>query len=383
MSKLVIASCQRRSTRTPSDRQLTTVGRCNVSYSRADQSPTCYEGDSEDGIKGQGGDYEQSENSTSLSHPAVDSASSILQQPTRQLHMSMNLPHTNRQLRGCNWGDGEKVTLLVDSKRFTISPNLLAKYPNTMLGRMFTSVLDLKANECGEYEVAKGVSALMFRAILDYYKTGIITIPGSESIQEMKEACDYFLIPFNEKTIRTNNLSAFLNEMSNDGAKDQFTSYLINDIIPVMVHCARKGERECQIVILMEDDIIDWDDDDPPSLGEERIQRVVNNDLYHFFKYFENRDIAKDILRDKGLKKIRIGIEGYPTTKEKVRVRQSTGRTEVVYNYVQRPFLRISWEKEEAKSRHVDFTTVKVKTDIAPDAEAATLLSGPEDNFDY
>jgi hypothetical protein len=24
-----------------------------------------------------------------------------------------------------------------------------------------------------------------------------------------------------------------------------------------------------------------------------------------------------------------------------------------------------------------------VKTDIAPDAEAATLLSGPEDNFDY
>lgn len=37
---------------------------------------------------------------------------------------------------------------------------------------------------------------------------------------------------------------------------------------------------------------------------------VVNNDLYHFFKYFENRDIAKDLLRDKGLKKIRIGIEG-------------------------------------------------------------------------
>ena len=55
----------------------------------------------------------------------------------------------------------------------------------------------------------------------------------------------------------------------------------------------------------------------------------------------------------------------------------------VVYNYVQRPFLRVSWEKEEAKSRHVDFTTVKVKTDIAPDAEAATLLSGPEDNFEY
>ncbi len=37
---------------------------------------------------------------------------------------------------------------------------------------------------------------------------------------------------------------------------------------------------------------------------------VVNSEIYHFFKYFENRDITKDVLRDKGLKKIRIGIEG-------------------------------------------------------------------------
>ena len=37
---------------------------------------------------------------------------------------------------------------------------------------------------------------------------------------------------------------------------------------------------------------------------------VVNNDLCRYFKYFENRDIAKEILRDRGLKKIRMGIEG-------------------------------------------------------------------------
>ena len=37
---------------------------------------------------------------------------------------------------------------------------------------------------------------------------------------------------------------------------------------------------------------------------------VTNSELCRFFKYFENRDIAKDALRDKGLKKIRIGIEG-------------------------------------------------------------------------
>ena len=60
---------------------------------------------------------------------------------------------------------------------------------------------------------------------------------------------------------------------------------------------------------------------------------VTSTDLQRFFKYFENRDIAKDVLREKGLKKIRIGIEGYPTTKEKVRVRHTTGRTEGTYMY--------------------------------------------------
>ena len=37
---------------------------------------------------------------------------------------------------------------------------------------------------------------------------------------------------------------------------------------------------------------------------------VHSNELCRFFKYFENRDIAKDVLREKGLKKIRIGVEG-------------------------------------------------------------------------
>lgn len=137
--------------------------------------------------------------------------------------------------------------------------------------------------------------------------------------------------------------------------------------------------------------------------------------MYRFFKYIENRDVAKQVLKERGLKKIRLGIEGYPTYKEKIKKRpggslfpatlfvlsrkaiahnlltsvfklhmQSKnngnfvllrdrilihtiqfllcfifqfpgGRAEVIYNYVQRPFIRMSWEKEEAKSRHVDF----------------------------
>ena len=31
----------------------------------------------------------------------------------------------------------------------------------------------------------------------------------------------------------------------------------------------QRGDRECQIVILCEDDLIEWDDDYPPQLGQE------------------------------------------------------------------------------------------------------------------
>jgi len=89
---------------------------------------------------------------------------------------------------------------------------------------------------------------------------------------------------------------------------------------------------------------------------------VNSTALYRFFKYIENRDVAKQVLKDRGLKKIRLGIEGYPTSVEKVKKRPG-GRAEVIYNYVQRPFIRMSWEKEEAKSRHVDFQVQTCKTD--------------------
>ena len=124
--------------------------------------------------------------------------------------------------------------------------------------------------------------------------------------------------------------------------------------------------------------MIEWDDDYPPQLGQEedkaqsmslrvsivRMELFVvirSTAMYRFFKYIENREVAKSVLKDRGLKKIRMGIEGYPTHKEKVRCRPRT-RPEAIYSYIQRPFLRMSWEKEEAKSRHVDFQCVRSRS---------------------
>lgn len=75
---------------------------------------------------------------------------------------------------------------------------------------MFSSGLEFThPNERGEYEVAEGFSSAVFRAVLDYYKTGVVRCPPSVSVQELREACDYLLIPFDANTIKCQNLRKF------------------------------------------------------------------------------------------------------------------------------------------------------------------------------
>ncbi|PWA24882.1 BTB/POZ domain-containing protein 10-like [Gambusia affinis] len=275
---------------------------------------------------------------------------------------------------------GERVTLIVDNTRFVVDPAIFIAQPNTMLGRMFGSCRDnnfTRPNEKGEFEVADGISSTVFRAILDYYKSGIIRCPDGVSIPELREACDYLCISFNYSTIKCRDLSALMHELSNDGARHQFECYLEEMVLPLMVASAQSGERECHVVVLTDDDVVDWDEEYPPQMGEEYSQIIYSTKLYRFFKYIENRDVAKSVLKDRGLKKIRLGIEGYPTYKEKVK-RRPGGRPEVIYNYVQRPFIRMSWEKEEGKSRHVDFQCVKSKSTTNLAAAAADI---PQDQL--
>jgi len=256
----------------------------------------------------------------------------------------------------------DRITLIVENTRFIIDPAMFTAQPNTMLGRMFSSGMEFVCpNERGEYEVADGISAHVFRVILEYYKTGIVRCPPSVSVQELREACDYLLIPFTAENVKCQNLRGLLHELSNEGARNQFSVFLEELLFPVMVESAKRGDRETHIVVLLDEDNVDWDDEYPPQMGEELSQTVPSTAMYRFFKYVENRDVAKQFLKERGLKKIRLGIEGYPTYKEKVR-RRAGGREEVIYNYVQRPFIHMSWEKEEAKSRHVDFQCVKSKS---------------------
>jgi BTB/POZ domain-containing protein 10 len=288
---------------------------------------------------------------------------------------NINNNNMNSNMSRLSLKDRDRVTLIVDETPFVVDSKLFNAYQNTLLGRMFSNKnFEMKANQRGEYDIGRGtcLTSAVFRLIIDYYKFGIIKCPPTVSVLELREACDYLMIPFDATTIKCQDLRGFLHELSNEGAKKQFDYYLEKLIFPVLLQETNKGERECHIVVLCEDDVIDWDPEYPPQMGEQYSQIINSTNLYRFFKYIENRDVAKQVLKDRGLKKLRLGIEGYPTHKEKVRLRTGS-RPEVVYNYVQRPFIRLSWEKEEAKSRHVDFQCVKSKS-ITNLAEAAADL---------
>lgn len=63
-----------------------------------------------------------------------------------------------------------------------------------------------------------------------------------------------------------------LHELSNEGARQQFEVFLEDLILPLMVASAQRGDRECHVVVLLDDDMVDWDEEFPPQMGEEYCQ---------------------------------------------------------------------------------------------------------------
>lgn len=65
-----------------------------------------------------------------------------------------------------------------------------------------------------------------------------------------------------------------LHELSNEGARQQFEVFLEDLILPLMVASAQRGDRECHVVVLLDDDMVDWDEEFPPQMGEEYCQSM-------------------------------------------------------------------------------------------------------------
>lgn len=258
--------------------------------------------------------------------------------------------------------EGE-VSLVVGGRRFVCRASLFQNHPNTMLGRMFASSHDLaRPNDNGDHVITLSVTPAAFLAILNFYKSGQIRCPPNVSVAELHNACDFFMIPFTHTSVKCENLGHLLQQLSNQGARCQFEEFIEESILPAMARCAQMGDRECHIVCLSDDDTVEWDDELPPRQGEQWAQVIHSTRLFRFLKDHENRVMAKQLLKEKGLRNIRVGIEGFPTYVDKIRRAANGDKLEVEYNYEQRPFVRVTWAVEESKSRHVDFQCVRLRT---------------------
>lgn len=84
----------------------------------------------------------------------------------------------------------------------------------------------------------------------------------------------------------SNNFSGgLLHELSNDGARYQFEFFLEELMLQLMVNSAQRGDRECHIVILLDDDVVDWDEEYPPQMGEEYCQSALS-DIFPFLYFY-------------------------------------------------------------------------------------------------
>ena len=88
-------------------------------------------------------------------------AANAINPGTKQIMINLNNPiHHN----------SGRITLVVENTRFIVNTELFVGHSDTMLGRMFgasncTSNL-IRPNEKGEYNVAEGISANVFKAVL-------------------------------------------------------------------------------------------------------------------------------------------------------------------------------------------------------------------------
>lgn len=87
-----------------------------------------------------------------------------------------------------------------------------------------------------------------------------------------------------------------MHELSNDGARRQFEFYLEEMVLPLMVASAQSGERECHIVVLTDDDVVDWDEEYPPQMGEEYSQSEYTQLQTHRSARIQKKDVCSNVV---------------------------------------------------------------------------------------
>ena len=92
--------------------------------------------------------------------------------------------------------------VLNDRDRRRIRRDLVVAHPDTMLGRMALTELAPTEDASLTYNIqAENIKPAVFLAVLEYYEEGRIVVPHDMELEQVIDACEYFMIPISIQTI--------------------------------------------------------------------------------------------------------------------------------------------------------------------------------------
>lgn len=178
-----------------------------------------------------------------------------------------------------------RVILNVGGKRFETLLETLRKYPNTMLGAMFSSSVALAvADDTGEYFFDRDPK--MFEVVLNFYRHGKIIIPSNRSAEMVKEELDFFGINVEECV---EGLGTELKREADFIAQRKLTGFIEEFLISRMKSQAQLGHYSYEIGFVPERHSMN-NMTNLPTLSK-------NSDYYDLFAERENRKRLSKILK--------------------------------------------------------------------------------------
>jgi hypothetical protein len=255
-----------------------------------------------------------------------------------------------------------------DQQEYRVYLRDLRKYPDTMLSTMIMSRLHSE-QPIISLHLKENLNEDLIPLIIQYYHDGYITCPVTVDTEDVVTLCDYFMIPITLATIHATDITPILHYVSDQGARRKWIEeYMPECILPAVEECASLGARDAYLICLFEEDELDpagaLEDDELfvgghsttlSAVHEIYTRRVIRRtELAHFLNFIENRHLAKEVCEGRGFKKVKLGMEGYPVCD-----RQERDTGSLVFRYEQRPYIRLSWEKEVVRNKHVHFQVNK------------------------
>jgi len=178
-----------------------------------------------------------------------------------------------------------RVILNVGGKKFETLLDTLRKYPNTMLGAMFSSSVAMAVpDENGEYFFDRDPK--MFEVILNFYRHGKIIIPANRPAEMVKEELDFFGINVEDSA---DALGAELKREADFVAQKKLTAFIEEFLVSRMKAQALLGHYSFEIGLVPEKHSMN-NMTNLPTLPK-------NSDYYDLFAERENRKRLSKILK--------------------------------------------------------------------------------------